>query len=208
MSSDQTKNIYIVDDHDMLQIGLKNFLETKTDSKVIGSAKNIEKAKVLLNSQLPDLIIIDVELDTENGFELAEFIKKSYPAVKIIMYSMHDESDYIRKAKELGIDGYISKASDSEEFLHCINDIFSGKTYIEERLVESQKIIDEALCLLTKRESLIFHEMIQGKSNAEIGKTLNLSKHSVEVYATTIYEKTFCENRTDFLAKYRLSKKK
>ena len=122
------------------------------------------------------------------------------------MYSMHDENDYILKAKELKIDGYISKASESEEFLKCIKNIYSGNSYIEERLIQNQKVIDEAMCLLTKKESIIFQEMIQGKSNAEIGKILNISKHSVEVYVTTIYEKTFCDNRTEFLSKYRFNK--
>ena len=62
MNSDEQHTIYIVDDHDMLQIGLKNFLESKSDSKVIGTAKTIDSTKALLDSQLPDLIIIDVEL--------------------------------------------------------------------------------------------------------------------------------------------------
>lgn len=206
MNSNQVHTIYLVDDHDMLQIGLKNFLETKSNSQVIGTAKTIDSAKALLATKLPDLIIIDVELAEENGFDLAAFVKATYPNLKIVMYSMHDENDYILKAKDLEIDGYISKASESEEFLKCINNIFSGNSYIEERLIQNQKIIDDALCLFTKRESLIFQEMIQGKSNAEIGKNLNLSKHSVEVYVTTIYEKTFCNNRTEFLSKYRFNK--
>lgn len=206
MNSNEQHTIYIVDDHDMLQIGLKNFLESKSDSKVIGTAKTIDSTKALLDSQLPDLIIIDVELANENGFDLAAYIKTTFPDLKIVMYSMHDENDYILKAKELKIDGYISKASESEEFLKCIKNIYSGNSYIEERLIQNQKVIDEAMCLLTKKESLIFQEMIQGKSNAEIGKELNLSKHSVEVYVTTIYEKTFCNNRTEFLSKYRFNK--
>ena len=206
MNSNEQHTIYIVDDHDMLQIGLKNFLESKSDSKVIGTAKTIDSTKALLDSQLPDLIIIDVELANENGFDLAAYIKTTFPELKIVMYSMHDENDYILKAKELKIDGYISKASKSEEFLKCIKNIYSGNSYIEERLIQNQKVIDEAMCLLTKKESLIFQEMIQGKSNAEIGKILNISKHSVEVYVTTIYEKTFCDNRTEFLSKYRFNK--
>ena len=195
MNSNEQHTIYIVDDHDMLQIGLKNFLESKSDSKVIGTAKTIDSTKALLDSQLPDLIIIDIELANENGFDLAAYIKTTFPDLKIVMYSMHDENDYILKAKELKIDGYISKASESEEFLKCIKNIYSGNSYIEERLIQNQKVIDEAMCLLTKKESIIFQEMIQGKSNAEIGKILNLSKHSVEVYVTTIYEKTFCGRR-------------
>ena len=129
MNSNEQHTIYIVDDHDMLQIGLKNFLESKSDSKVIGTAKTIDSTKALLDSQLPDLIIIDVELANENGFDLAAYIKTTFPELKIVMYSMHDENDYILKAKELKIDGYISKASESEEFLKCIKNIYSGNSY-------------------------------------------------------------------------------
>lgn len=111
--SNEQHTIYIVDDHDMLQIGLKNFLE----SKVIGTAKTIDSTKAILDSQLPDLIIIDVELANENGFDLAAYIKTTFPDLKIVMYSMHDENDYILKAKELKIDGYISKASEHKEYL-------------------------------------------------------------------------------------------
>ncbi|MCR4735781.1 MAG: response regulator transcription factor [Treponema sp.] len=193
----------IVDDHEMIQLGLRTFLETKTDWTVIGEAKTIEEAKSKLEKEVPLLIIIDVELFEESGFDLAVYIKKNYPAIKILMYSMHDESEYVLKAKQIQINGYISKASDTEEFLKCINLIYKGKKYIEERLQENQDVIEDVINLMTKRESLIFQEMLNGKTNEEIGKELNLSKHSIEVYATTIYEKTFCKSRAELLKKFR-----
>ena len=153
--------------------------------------------------ELPLIIIIDVELGEENGFDLALFVQEQFPSIKIIMYTMHDENDYVLKAKQIKIDGYVSKASDSEEFIKCINAIFDGKEYLENRLLQGQNVIDEALKLLTKREALIFKEMLTGKTNEEIAKALSLSKHSIEVYATTIYEKTFCQSRSEFLKKFR-----
>jgi len=208
MKNESIKTLFLVDDHEMLQLGLKNFIETKSQWIVSGTAKTIDDAKKLLTNKTPQIIIIDVELQDENGFDLASYIKTTYPSVKIIMYSMHDESDYVLRAKELQINGYISKASNSEEFIKCIYDVNSGKSYIEERLVANQKKIEEVLKLMTKRESLIFQEMLKDKTNAEISKKLNLSKHTVEVYATTIYEKTFCTNRTELLNKYRSPDKK
>lgn len=191
----------------MILIGMKTFLEKKTGWIVSGVAKSIASAKELLQSkspsELPQIIIIDIELGEENGFDLALYVRKSFPSVKIIMYTMHDENDYILKAKQIKIDGYISKASDSEEFVKCIDTISAGNKYLENRLLEGQSVIDEALSLLTKREATIFKEMITGKTNEEIATALSLSKHSVEVYATTIYEKTFCQNRTEFLKKFR-----
>ncbi len=203
MMTGKAKSLMIVDDHEMIQLGLRTFLETKTDWTVIGEAKTIEEAKSKLEKEVPLLIIIDVELFEESGFDLAVYIKKNYPAIKILMYSMHDESEYVLKAKQIQINGYISKASDTEEFLKCINLIYKGKKYIEERLQENQDVIEDVINLMTKRESLIFQEMLNGKTNEEIGKELNLSKHSIEVYATTIYEKTFCKSRAELLKKFR-----
>ncbi|MCR5764481.1 MAG: response regulator transcription factor [Treponema sp.] len=205
---DSEKSLILVDDHEMILLGLKNFLESKNSWKVRGLAKSIESAKSLLqgffaDGGLPQIIVIDIELGEENGFDLALYVRENFPAIKIIMYTMHDESDYVLKSRQLKIDGYISKASGSEEFLKCLDTVYSGKEYLEGRLVERQELIEEAVSLLTKREVLIFREMLNGKSNMEISQTLNLTKHSVEVYATTIYEKLFCNGRAELLKKYR-----
>ena len=192
-----TKTLMIVDDHEMILIGLKNFLESKTDWTVAGEARDIDSAKNILQniSSLPQIIVIDIDL--------ALFVRENYPSMKIIMYTMHDGNDYVLKAKQTKIDGYISKASDSEEFLKCIDAVYKGQKFLENRLKEGQNLIDETLSLLTKRETLIFQEMLNGKTNEEISKVLDLTKHSVEVYVTTIYEKTFCKSRQDFLKKFR-----
>lgn len=205
---DSEKSLMLVDDHEMILLGLKNFLESKNSWKVRGLAKSIESAKSLLqgfsaDGGLPQIIVIDIELGEENGFDLALYVRENFPAIKIIMYTMHDESDYVLKSRQHKIDGYISKASGSEEFLKCLDTVYSGKEYLEGRLVEGQALIEEAVSLLTKREVLIFREMLNGKSNMEISQTLNLTKHSVEVYATTIYEKLFCNGRAELLKKYR-----
>lgn len=200
-----TKTLMIVDDHEMILIGLKNFLESKTDWTVAGEARDIDSAKNILQniSSLPQIIVIDIELGEESGFDLALFVRENYPSMKIIMYTMHDGNDYVLKAKQTKIDGYISKASDSEEFLKCIDAVYKGQKFLENRLKEGQNLIDETLSLLTKRETSIFQEMLNGKTNEEISKVLDLTKHSVEVYVTTIYEKTFCQNHQDFLKKFR-----
>jgi len=202
------KTLVLVDDHEMILLGLKNFIESKNSWKVTGLAKSIEAAKSLLqdfsdDGKLPQIIVIDIELGEENGFDLAVYVRDTFPNIKIIMYTMHDESDYVLKSRQLKIDGYISKASASEEFIKCLDVVYSGKEYLEGRLEEGQALIEEAVALLTKREVLIFREMLNGKSNMEISQILNLTKHSVEVYATTIYEKLFCKSRAELLKKYR-----
>ena len=125
---DSKKSLMLVDDHEMILLGLKNFLESKNSWKVRGLAKSIESAKSLLqgfsaDGGLPQIIVIDIELGDENGFDLALYVRENFPAIKIIMYTMHDESDYVLKSRQLKIDGYISKASASEEFIKCLDSL-------------------------------------------------------------------------------------
>ena len=200
--------LMLVDDHEMILFGLKHFIDSKNKWIVTDCAKSIDTAKELLqkasaNELLPKIIVIDIELGEESGFDLAQYVRKQYPSMKIIMYTMHDENYYVLKARQLKIEGFISKAADSEEFIKCLDAVYSGKEYLEERLVKGQILIDEAVSLLTKREVLIFSEMLNGKTNEEISKKLNLTKHSVEVYATTIYEKLLCKSRAELIKKYR-----
>ena len=187
----------------MILLGLKNFIESKSSWIVTGFAKSIGEAKMELAKSLPKIIVIDIELGEESGFDLAQYVREEFSSIKIIMYTMHDENDYVLQARQLKIDGYISKASNSEEFIKCLDAVYSGNGYLEDRLVQGQTLIDEAVSLLTKREVLIFREMLNGKTNEEIGRTLNLTKHSVEVYATTIYDKLFCSSRAELIKKYR-----
>lgn len=199
----EQKSLILVDDHEMILLGLKNFIESKSSWIVTGFAKSIGEAKMELAKSLPKIIVIDIELGEESGFDLAQYVREQFSSIKIIMYTMHDENDYVLQARQLKIDGYISKASNSEEFIKCLDAVYSGNGYLEDRLVQGQTLIDEAVSLLTKREVLIFREMLNGKTNEEISKKLNLTKHSVEVYATTIYEKLFCKSRAELIKKYR-----
>ena len=199
----EQKSLILVDDHEMILLGLKNFIESKSSWIVTGFAKSIGEAKMELAKSLPKIIVIDIELGEESGFDLAQYVREEFSSLKIIMYTMHDENDYVLQARQLKIDGYISKASNSEEFIKCLDAVYSGNEYLEDRLVQGQTLIDEAVSLLTKREVLIFREMLNGKTNEEISRTLNLTKHSVEVYATTIYDKLFCSSRAELIKKYR-----
>lgn len=194
--------IILVDDHEMLKIGLKSYIEANSEWKIIGTCKSISETLLCLEKEFPDLFIIDIDLDEENGFDLVDKIRNLKKDAKIIMYSMHTESNYIVKAKKANINGYISKSSDPKEFLECINKVFAGENYLEERFSKTQNDIDDVLSFLSKREIKIFLEMLAGESNEEISKKLNLTKHTIEVYATNIYDKTFCKNRSELLQKY------
>ena len=103
--SKEQKTLMLVDDHEMILLGLKNFIESKNSWIVTGCAKSIDAAKILLQENavkktLSKIIVIDIELGEESGFDLAQYVQEQYPSIKIIMYTMHDENDYIRDYNE------------------------------------------------------------------------------------------------------------
>jgi len=198
------KNLILVDDHELMRFGIKNWLEEKSDWKICGSVGSIAECLECLKSNTPSIVLVDIDLGNESGFDLVPLIRLENPEIKIVMYSMHNESAYIIKAKQLKVDGYVSKGSQTDYFIQCLNEVYEGKTYLEPKLDEIQDKIKEVAAVLSKREFSIFVEMINDKSNTEISESLNISKHSVEVYTSIIYDKLFCNNRKELMEKYNL----
>lgn len=198
------KTIVLVDDHAMMREGIQSWIEKHMDWKITGSLANITEATDFLNNcfqnnTMPEIIIIDIDLGKESGFTLVEKVKKLYPELKIIMYSMHQEQGYAIQATRSGANAYISKASDSVEFKTCIEKVSRGEKYLEESLVEKNSKISELMDFMTKKEKAVFQELLKGASNEDIAESLDISTHSVEVYVSKIYDKTDIRSRTELI---------
>lgn len=196
------KTLFIVDDHEMIRLGIKYWIETKTEWKSLGDASSSEECLEKLKNVQPAVILIDVDLGSENGFDLIPVLKSTYPNLKILMYSMYDQNNYIKKAEELGAHGYISKAAQNNEFKNGLEAVYNGNLYLEKRLNKTKTKMDEISSILNGKEFEIFQKILAGKSNDEISKELKIKKHTLEVYISLIYEKTFSKNRADLMTKF------
>ena len=205
------ENLFIVDDHKMLLKGLKNFLEENSGwqvGEIFTSSedclKELEKraGEKKEAADLPQIIIVDVQLGKESGFELVKKISKNYPEIKCLIYSMYDTSGYVMQAKESGAKGYISKVASEEELLAALETVKKGGEYIEKRMEASQKKLDSAASLFSRQEKTIFEKILQGKTNREIADELFISLHSVENYVSFIYDKCYVKNRTELIQKF------
>lgn len=195
-------NIIIVDDHQMMLYGIKSYIEENTNWKVLNTFSTSKSVLDFLKTNNADVIIIDINLGKENGFDLAKTILSLYKNIKIILYSMHEESGFLLEAKKIGAHGYISKASSVSEFIDCIQKVLAGNNYYDERLNPSQNKLSEIIPFLTNKELLILQEILKDKSNQQIAQELEMTKHSVETYCSLIYDKTQTTNRKELLEKY------
>ena len=210
--------LFIVDDHSMLKNGLKNYLETNTDYVVTGTFADgteclAELQKRLLKKAagiedpvniMPDMIIVDIQLaNEESGFVLVQELKSKCPQIKIVMYSMFDTWGFVLQAKDLGVQGYISKVASDEELVRCLNIVRDGGTYYEKKSESIQKELESILPVLKRQEKIVFELVLQGKSNKQICDQLFISLHTVENYISYLIKLAGCKNREQLIEKYR-----
>ena len=201
------QNIFIIDDHKMLLNGLKNYLEENSEWKVSRTFTKAEEclsalAAITNEEDFPKIIIVDVQLQGESGFDLVEKITKEYPFSKCLIYSMYDTPGYILQAKESGAKGYLSKVAGEDELLAALKTVSAGGEYIEKRMEKTIEKLDSVISVFSKQEKIIFEKILQGKTNKQIAEELFISPHSVENYVSFIYDKAGVKNRAELIQKF------
>jgi len=201
-------DIFIVDDHSMLRNGLKSFLENTGRWKVTGTFSTGTECLSALakcsKKDRPELIIIDIQLaEGETGFNLVKNLKSLYSEIKIVMYSMYNTWGFILQAKDLGVQGYISKVAGDEELLICLENVKNGSTYYEKKSESIQTELSSILSVLKKQERIVFEMVLQGKSNRQISDELFISLHTVENYISYLIKLSDCKKRDELIEKYK-----
>ncbi len=197
-------NVVIVDDHKMVREGIRQLLEFDRKIKVIGEAGNGRECLELLeNSELPDVLLLDINMPEMNGLEVLQHIRKSKIDVKILILTVHNEVEYLMKAMDMNVDGYILKDSESEILKNAIFTVCNGESYIQEELIPtlnsrlvSRDMDKEKLKSLTKREIEVLKAISTGLLNKEIATNLGISERTVKNHISNIFKKIDVADRT------------
>lgn len=196
--------IIIADDHMMIREGLKQLLELDGTMKVIAEANDGEECLNLLNKKIhPDILLLDINMPKKNGIEVLEYIKQNKIPVKVLILTVHNEVEYLLKAVDIGIDGYLLKDSSYDELKEAIDVVISGNTYIQPSLLpalnesmEDYALDKEKIELLTKRELDVLRLISEGCSNKKISDELTISERTVKNHISHIFRKIDVEDRT------------
>lgn len=190
--------ILIVDDHPVSRDGLAIRIEREKGWEVCGEAADIPEAIQLVDRCRPDLAIIDVSLETGNGIELVKEIKSRFPEVRMLVWSMYEESLYADRAIQAGALGYINKKNVRDTMVAAIRTVLAGDVYLSpeysakvlNRLAKGKtpeaKLPTESL---TDRELEAFSLIGQGLKTVEIAERMELTQSTVETYRSRIKEK-------------------
>lgn len=195
--------IMIADDHSMIREGLKSLLELEGDIQVVAEAEDgvdcLEKLKICT----PDVLLLDINMPRKNGLEVLQTLKSSKSKVKVLVLTVHNEVEYLMKAVDIGVDGYILKDSESAELKKAIFSIVEGENYIQPSLIPSlnSKMIEKnrnegKIESLTKRELEVLKLLAVGMYNKEVAEKLNISERTVKNHVSNIFKKIEVTDRT------------
>ena len=188
--------ILIVDDHPLVRTGFAQLIGDCPDLEVCGEAADMAEALRLINSDCPDLAIIDLSLAGGSGLDLIERIKSRNQDVLMLVASMHDETLYAERVLAAGARGYINKQEAQENIIRAIRQVLAGKVYLSEAMTERMlnglvDVRDEKRDIerLSNRELQVFELIGQGVPVSQIASQLNLSIKTIETHQAHIKKK-------------------
>lgn len=195
--------VMIVDDHSMIREGLKQLLELDSEMQVIEEASDgiecIEKLKTIK----PDIMLLDIDMPRMNGLEVLTYLKEQHMKIKTIVLTVHNEVEYLMKAVNIGINGYMLKDSEYEELRRAILSVVDGDIYIQPSMIPylNEKIVERdcdriKMDELTNREVEVLKLLAVGLFNKEIGEQLSISERTVKNHISNIFKKLNVADRT------------
>ena len=191
--------ILIVDDHQLLRQGLHQLIANVPGLHVIGEANTGASAIEQLRALKPDVILMDVHLQSENGVEVTRQILAEFPSMKVIALSSDGDLQLVINALHAGAAGYILKQNGSDELVRAIHAVMDHRLYLSPEL--SSVVIKEFMksppvtratrsaCALSEREKMLLQLVAQGKRNKEIAESLDVAVKSAETYRARLMQK-------------------
>lgn len=195
-------SVFIVDDHPMILDGLLGYLDNTDLFEVRGTASNGLEAYEQLMSIDVDVILTDIQMPLMDGVEFAKKVKLQKPEQRIIVLTMFNETQFIKKMLQIGVMGYVLKSAGKSELTHAVKFVFEGGQYYSPAVTEvimnklrgpSHKSVS-LVTELTEREKEILHLILKQNSNQEIAERLFISTRTVEAHKRNLLEKTGSKN--------------
>jgi two-component system, NarL family, response regulator DevR len=203
------KSIMLVDDHEVVRVGLKTLLERHPEYEVIGEASSAREAIEKTESLQPDVVVMDIRLPGVSGIDACEEIVKRWPDTKVLMLTSYAEDEMLFSAIRAGASGYVLKQIGSEDLVKALESVGSGEGLLDPAV--TQRVFQEvrravreeeasAFADLSQQEKHVLQLVSEGKTNREIAKALFLGEGTVRNYVSSILSKLAVNNRAEAAA--------
>lgn len=203
------QRILLVDDHEVVRLGLKSLLERHPNFDVVAEAATAREAVEKTKTFTPDVVVMDIRLPGGSGIEACQEITNSFPDTKVIMLTSYAEDEMLFSAIRAGAAGYVLKQIGGEDLVKAIESVGRGEALLDPAV--TQRIFQEvrkaareeeasAFSTLTQQEKHVLLLVSEGKTNREIAKALFLGEGTVRNYVSSILSKLGVSNRAEAAA--------
>jgi DNA-binding NarL/FixJ family response regulator len=198
-------SVVVVDDHEVLRAGTRQVLETAGDLTVVGEAGSWDDALEVVGRLRPDIALIDVRLPGRNGIDLARRLLSDQPGTRVVMLSAYDDVEFVRRALEAGVSGYLLKTLERDELINAVRAVGNGTTVLDpavsSRLSATPPATESGVRPppFTQREQEVVALVADGLSNKAIAARLGVSTRTVEGHINHIFTKLGVESRTELV---------
>jgi DNA-binding NarL/FixJ family response regulator len=203
------QRIILVDDHEVVRLGLKSLLERHPQFEVIAEAGSAKEALEQVERLLPDVVLMDIRLPGTSGIEACEEITKKFPDIRVIMLTSYAEDDMLFSAIRAGASGYVLKQIGADDLMKAIEAVGRGEALLDPAV--TQRVFQEVRRAVKEEESSAFSTLSQqekhvlvlvseGRTNREIAKALFLGEGTVRNYVSSILSKLGVSNRAEAAA--------
>ena len=208
--------LLIVDDHQVVRLGLRTLLAEEPDLVVVGEAGTAEEALVQVANHHPDVVILDIQLPGRSGLEACREIRQRFPQTQVVILTSHAAAGFAEQALQFGAAGYVLKQVGNEELVRAVRAAHRGETALDPqtatRVVARMRDLQtqaehNAFRDLSPRELQVLRQVAKGENNKVIGKALGLSEITVRNYVSRLLEKLQMRNRIElatFAVQHRL----
>ena len=202
--------ILLVDDHEVVRLGLAALLEDVVGVTIVGEAGSGIEALRACERLAPDLVLLDIRLPDQSGVEVCQHIIQRWPHIRVIILTSFADDDLIAEAILAGAAGYVLKQVGNQELLRAIEAVRQGKALLDpqvtqrmlQRMRRTERLLDAgAFRELSKREIEVLLLVAEGKSNQEIAEALTVTEKTVRNHVSNLLEKLDLRNRVE-LATY------
>jgi DNA-binding NarL/FixJ family response regulator len=200
--------LLIVDDHEVVRLGLRALLGSRPEFEIVGDATTVSQAVATAEMSQPDVVIMDVRLPDGTGVEACREIKASRPQTQVVMLTSYADAEAVEASVIAGAAGYVLKGSSASDLIRAVQVAASGGSLLDP--VVTARLLDRFRRLtsgddhpsdpLTPQEQRVLALIAEGRTNREIGQVLHISEKTVKNYVTTLLAKLQLRRRTEAAA--------
>jgi DNA-binding NarL/FixJ family response regulator len=201
--------ILLVDDHEVVRVGVRALIERQPGLEVVGEANNVREAVSQTEQLSPDVVVLDIRLPGESGLEACRKIKKLRPETRIIVLTSYPDDHVLFDAIACGADGYVLKQIGSEALIQALERVGRGESLVDPQVMDRvlAKVRDarrqeraDAFAGLNAQEMQILARIAEGETNREIGSALHLSEKTVRNYVSDLLRRLGLNSRAQAAA--------